>query len=240
MNRKKIHKIIVKLITGLVLIIYFTTSGIIGINTVKAQSNDKYTVEYREKGKKNIDKTIKMTINNTNTSETASKTTQYGEKNMLTGKISGELAPHSWYLNRLNNLATAHNKKLNIFSGYRSFELQQQLFNDSNKSGTMVAPAGRSRHQAGLAVDVDSKWATELDNKELAKYGLHKPMGYENWHIEPIETRGKSTAELIVCYGIPTSVKSDALAPGEESNIIKSLMEMELKMDKDFLLKIIK
>ena len=121
---------------------------------------------------------------------------------MLTGKVSGQYSVHPYFQNRLNNLATAHNKKLNIFSGYRSVELQRELFNNSDRSGRMVAEAGRSRHNAGLAVDCDG-WAKKLTNKELAKYGLYKPMIYEDWHIEPIETKGKSTQQLIVKYGLP-------------------------------------
>jgi len=198
---------------------------------VKAlQPHTKFTVEYKAESKKDINKATTIAIN-TNTL----KTTQYGEKNMLTGKISGELAPHAWYLNRLNNLATAHNKKLNIFSGYRSFELQQQLFNNSDKTGRMVAPAGRSRHQAGLAIDCDTKWVTELTNEELAKYGLHKPMSYENWHIEPIETMGKSTEQLIVCYGIPSGTQENKSIPEDKVNSFKALMELELKIEKEII-----
>jgi hypothetical protein len=40
-----------------------------------------------------------------------------------------------------------------------------------------------------LAVDVNG-WALYLSNNVLEKYGLYKPMSYENWHIEPIETKG--------------------------------------------------
>ena len=104
----------------------------------------------------------------------------------------------------LNNLAQAHNKKLNVVSGYRSYEKQKQMFDNSDRSGKMVARAGCSRHQAGLAVDVGG-WATELTNKQLAPYGLHKPMSWENWHIEPTETKGLSTKQIIAKYGVPTN-----------------------------------
>jgi len=234
MNRKKIYKIIIKLITGLCLVVYFTISGIIGIKTVKASSLEKTTIEYKIENKNDIDKNIIMVANN--------KTNQYGEKNMLTGKVSGELACHNWYLNRLNNLARGYDKKINIFSGYRSYELQQQLFNNSNKSGKMVAPPGRSRHQVGLAVDIDSVWVTKLNNEQLAPYGLYKPMTYENWHIEPVETKGMSTQELIAYYGTPsdtqilvnnTEIEPEAKSnnPNEEINIFKSLIQ--LAVDKE-------
>ena len=122
---------------------------------------------------------------------------------MVTGKVTGTNAPHGWYMERLNNLANAHGKQLHIISGYRSIEEQTVLYNNSDKSGRLVAPPGYSRHNAGLAVDVTSEWAKNLTNPELAKYGLHKPMCYENWHIEPLETQGKSTQQLIQQYGRP-------------------------------------
>jgi len=122
---------------------------------------------------------------------------------MVTGKVTGTNAPHGWYIDRLNNLATAHNKQLHIISGYRSVEEQAVLWNNSDKSGKLVAPPGFSRHNAGLAVDVTSEWAKNLTNPELAPYGLHKPMVYEDWHIEPLETQGKSTQQLIQQYGRP-------------------------------------
>ena len=208
MNRKKIHKIIVKLITGICLIVYFTTSGIIGFNTVKAEAvspNAKYTVEYKVKS----------------------------SSSMLTGKIGGQYTIHPWYQNRLNNLARDYGKKINIYSGYRSVELQRQLFNNSDRSGKMVAPPGKSRHNVGLAVDCDG-WATELNNTQLAKYGLYKPMSWENWHIEPIETKNKSTEQLMAKYGTPNEIIVNK--PSEEvsiRSIVKMLVDKEIdRIDK--------
>ena len=221
MNKKKIHKMIIKLVTGLVLIVYFTTSGIIGFKPVKALPNNKTLVEYKIKNDSVKDnKNIKV-------SNVKSNLTQYGEKNMLTGKIGEDYAVHSWYLNRLNNLATAYHKELNIFSGYRSPELQQQLFNDSDKTGKMVARSGYSRHQAGLAIDCDSKWVKELNNTQLAKFGLYKPMDYEDWHIEPIETKGWTTQQLIVRYGTPPEIKNT----NKEINLCEA--ELQTVIDKE-------
>jgi len=229
MNKKKIYKMLVKLGIILVLItnITLTISMAAVGGTIKHPSIpvkcevaqisnagiDKIisdSVKYGIKNNEAIDRIINRMMKNKpriiNKSDKAEKYNQYGEKNMLTGKVSGQYAPHAWYLNRLNNLARGYNKKINVFSGYRSVELQRQLFNDSDRSGKMVANAGQSRHNAGLAVDVDG-WVTELNNDQLAKYGLYKPMDYENWHIEPIETKGKSTEQLIAKYGTPIDIK---------------------------------
>jgi hypothetical protein len=209
MNRNKIHKIIIKLITGICLVIYFTTSGIIGIQSVKGVSpNNKYAIECKAQSK---------------------------DISMLTGKVSGNYATHDWFTIRLNKLAKGYGKKLNIYSGYRSVELQRQLFNQSDKSGKMVAEAGKSRHNVGLAVDVDG-WGTELTNEQLEKYGLYKPMSWENWHIEPIETKGKTTEQLMAKYGKPNDINVKYVTKQQESNkelslgnLIKMLVDKEIE-----------
>jgi len=235
MNRKKIHKILIKL--GIILCIVGqltlqVSMMAIGGTLVESDINHfgeipKCQVEYKVKSNDTVSmkQTVIVSKDNKNikiaTIKKSNTLTQYGEKNMLTGKVGGEYKIHEWYQNRLNNLATCYNKEINIFSGYRSKELQQQLYNQSDKSGRMVAESGKSRHNVGLAVDVTG-WATELTNKELAPYGLYKPMSYENWHIEPIETKGKSTQQLIAKYGIP----NDAIKKTEKGNSLRSLIEM--------------
>ena len=242
MNRKKIHRMLIKIGIGILLIVQLTGqiamatmgTGMINHNInhfgdipksqveclYKTTTNNKTEIEYKVKNSNINVETIKSTK--------ANKLNQYGEKIMLTGKITGEYACHDWFLNRLNNLARDSNKKIEIFSGYRSFELQQQLFNDSDKSGRMVAKAGTSRHNAGLAVDCTG-WVCKLNNKDLAKYGLYKPMDYENWHIEPIETKGKSTQQIIARYGIPTEINK----LNKEINVCES--EIQKIVDKEII-----
>lgn len=112
--------------------------------------------------------------------------------------------------------------KLMITSGYRSEEKQKQLW-DAKKAeltkahpewsasqvdkavGKLVARpvayGGKgSRHNSGLAVDINSKGSAGIEainGKEiggqkvstdsfLAKYGLFRPMKHEPWHIQPL------------------------------------------------------
>ncbi len=63
------------------------------------------------------------------------------------------------------------------------------------KDQRMAAPVGQSNHRWGLAVDADNTWLENMTNAQLAKYGLWKPMSYEPWHVEPVETRGMSWAD---------------------------------------------
>lgn len=53
----------------------------------------------------------------------------------------------------------------------------------------MVAAPGTSPHEDDLAIDGDNR-IEAISNYVLAKFGLCRPMGYEPWHIQPIETKG--------------------------------------------------
>jgi D-alanyl-D-alanine carboxypeptidase len=92
---------------------------------------------------------------------------------------------------RLNALVKASNGRLSITSGYRSADYQAKLYADAVKkygseaaARKWVAPPGKSNHGRGTAADIggDLAWA----HANAAKYGLHFPMSWENWHIEPI------------------------------------------------------
>lgn len=108
-----------------------------------------------------------------------------------------------------------------VFSGYRSIERQQELWDASDKSGKMVARPGHSQHNHGQAVDLE--WNGERLDKappevqawvadNLEKFGLTRPMDYEAWHIEPIGARGGKAAEPTT----PRPVIEDGLVPPEE------------------------
>ncbi len=97
---------------------------------------------------------------------------------------------------------------LQITSAYRSPELQGQLYDAAiQKYGSpeaarkWVAPAGKSKHNSGLAVDFavnggllrdanspEAKWIAE----NAANYGLSVPMSWEPWQVEPMGSRGGS------------------------------------------------
>jgi hypothetical protein len=110
---------------------------------------------------------------------------------------------------------------LSVFSGYRSIERQQELWDASDKSGKMVARPGHSKHNHGQAVDLEwhgerlDRAPAEVQNwvaANLEKFGLTRPMDYEPWHVEPIGARGGKSAEP----AIPRPVIEDGLVPPEE------------------------
>lgn len=146
------------------------------------------------------------------------------------GSVSGKTNVHTWFLERLNKLATSYGKNLNVTSGYRSTEYQSKLFADALKkygsesaARKWVAKPGGSRHETGLAADIDgtsgsgsnSWFRSQANNDILSKFGLWKPLSNENWHVEAIETgypslkirngAGYSVKDLQNKYGVPGS-----------------------------------
>ena len=78
-------------------------------------------------------------------------------------------------------------QKIQINSGYRSPEEQAALF--AKYGAPRAAPPGRSRHESGLAVDINSTDANKaIELGLMAKYGFVRPVRGETWHVEPIET----------------------------------------------------
>jgi hypothetical protein len=80
-------------------------------------------------------------------------------------------------------------KELKIGDAWRSYETQAEAYR--NKPN-LAAPPGTSRHETGMAMDLDTDQANELANMGLLeKYGFHRPMlgqgksgKNEPWHIE--------------------------------------------------------
>lgn len=102
---------------------------------------------------------------------------------------------------KIEQLIAASNRAgypLRIGSGFRSDELQSQLYAQAQKdhpgnAGMWVAPPGHSNHNRGEAVDLggDTTWA----HQHAAEFGLTFPMGWEPWHIEPQGLRAQATPQ---------------------------------------------
>lgn len=83
-----------------------------------------------------------------------------------------------------NDYYSATGRKLTINSANRSMAEQARLYREKPKG--MAAPPGSSLHNYGLAVDVPSAQANELDKLGLLKkYGFSRPVSNEKWHIQP-------------------------------------------------------
>lgn len=113
----------------------------------------------------------------------------------VTGKKEGL---NQGFLNRLAAFGQAHGKVVVINSGYRSIAKQAELYNGyiNHLPGyNLAAKPGNSRHNYGYAADL-SGWPQQLPNSAYTPYGLYKAVPSENWHIEPVETKGKTAQQL--------------------------------------------
>lgn len=109
--------------------------------------------------------------------------------------------------------------ELRILSAYRSPEIQAQLYQNAlerygseAEARRWVAPPGNSRHNHGMAVDLSylGDAAREYAHANAARYGLHFPLGNENWHIEPMGADGGRIA--IDGTFVPPAASQNALA----------------------------
>ena len=76
-------------------------------------------------------------------------------------------------------------------SGYRSHERQAALWAEAllkhgspEAADDWVAPPGRSKHEAGLAVDLGGDVEKAARVAESLGLPLHRPLGNEPWHFE--------------------------------------------------------
>lgn len=75
-------------------------------------------------------------------------------------------------------------KSLGMNQGFRSYDEQMALH---KKNPSLAAKPGRSLHEKGLAVDINSVDIVVLEKMGLLKkYGFSASVGGETWHIEPI------------------------------------------------------
>lgn len=75
-------------------------------------------------------------------------------------------------------------KQVQLNEGFRSFAHQQRLH---RQNPNRAAPPGRSLHEYGLALDVNTVDMKELEKLGLLrKYGFTASVGGETWHLEPI------------------------------------------------------
>jgi hypothetical protein len=102
------------------------------------------------------------------------------------------------FANQLDQFIAA-SPGVSIYSAYRSPQKQAGLWDAALKkygsadvARRWVAPPGHSYHGRGQAADLrfSTPEALSWAHDNAAKYGLKFPLSNENWHIEPMGTRG--------------------------------------------------
>lgn len=124
---------------------------------------------------------------------------------------------------------------LQVYSGYRSPELQGQLFQNAletygseQEARKWVAPPGRSRHNTGEAADLKYN-GVRIDRlpenhpvriwlqENTSKFGLDRPMSWEPWQVELAGARSGSVTDVPVAQNALYEPASQPKAPVENS-----------------------
>lgn len=94
----------------------------------------------------------------------------------------------------IGELYTTKNPKSKavVTSAFRSPQKQQALWQEAlkkygseEKARKWVAPPGKSKHEKGLALDVDRNTVKLLETTGiLGKHNFTRPLSNEPWHIE--------------------------------------------------------
>lgn len=123
------------------------------------------------------------------------------------------------FLGRLAQVAASNNVVFSITSGFRSWAEQNNIYKQylnylKTGKGTikMAAKPGTSRHEFHLAADISTQPIRRMSNSQLLKYGLHKPIKSEPWHIEPIETKSQSNLNKLKPQEVDDMTKDEVLA----------------------------
>ena len=112
-------------------------------------------------------------------------------------------------------------KKIQINSAFRDPKEQAALF--AKYGSPRAARPGKSKHEVGLAVDMNSADANKATSMGLFdKYGFQRPISSEPWHVEAKEARNSvadnptnpGQAVLVSNAGKPT-IPSDGVAVNE-------------------------
>lgn len=130
---------------------------------------------------------------------------QTKNKTGLTTAVSGLNSDFACRMSKLFKAADAAGINIAIGSGFRDIPHQTRLYNAyiaCGKCGAPVAKPGSSKHNFGLAIDLN--FANKKSPRDLAqcaampeckwthenntKFGTRFPMSYEPWHIEPSGT----------------------------------------------------
>lgn len=141
----------------------------------------------------------------------------------MTGLID-DLDPHLRI--PLAQLIAAAPGTITVFSGRRSYAKQAELFaaalrkyGSYNAARRWVAPPGTSMHNKGLAADLtfQNPGTLQWAHANASRFGLHFPMSWEDWHIEPINPYGP----------LPVDTETDDMTPQQAAQLDR----IEQKLD---------
>ena len=109
---------------------------------------------------------------------------------LLVGDLTGV---HPELIRRLDALAVATGREIEVISGWRTRHEQEGLYQSFlSGAGNLAAVPGTSNHETGRAADVyvDGVALASVDGvtEQAAALGLHFPVPGEAWHVELLGT----------------------------------------------------
>jgi hypothetical protein len=113
------------------------------------------------------------------------------------------------FAGRLAYLGFCTNTIIDVTDGWRSYGDQEKMY--KRKLQGEIANAekpGRSWHEFSIAIDSSTYPLRGMTNKELANYGLCKPIRSEGWHVQPIETLGQTDRMKFAPVDLAPKLKS--------------------------------
>lgn len=139
------------------------------------------------KDRQSVKKTYKKTVKQARQKNTAKKQETVAKKAVESlGPMGAGLdGSFSVRLGRLFDAVKAQGGTLSMSDGFRTRAQQAAAY--ANKPG-LAAPPGGSWHERGLAADIGGD--LQLAHQLAPRFGLRFPMGYEPWHIQPVEVKG--------------------------------------------------
>ncbi|MCW2920511.1 MAG: penicillin-resistant DD-carboxypeptidase [Thermoleophilia bacterium] len=108
------------------------------------------------------------------------------------GLLKGDLTGiHPELIRRLDALAVASGREIEVISGWRTRHEQEDLYDSFlSGAGNLAAVPGTSNHETGRAADVyvDGVALASVDgmSAKAAALGLHFPVQGEAWHVEMV------------------------------------------------------
>lgn len=136
----------------------------------------------------------------------------------------------------------ATGRGVQVNSAFRSVAKQKAMYDEFIARGRrppVVAPPGNSRHNSGVAIDINSADANSLNSMGLLKkYRFHRPVKGEAWHLENLAFSKANDTQRVIDKDTKNSASKEAgaakstvtakrAAPAPESAIIRTVIPPE-------------
>ena len=183
--------------------------------------NNKIPDSHSSSGDVNNTGTESVNVNVENLKNIPSNLISIGKSSIVLGRNVNIKNMNPTFMNYFYGLVgdyySRFKQKVPINSAFRSYQEQAILYK-TKKPGQAARP-GTSAHESGKAIDISSAVATKMDvSGLLKKYGFHRPVRGEAWHLEN--------------YNVPRNAKAAKLANSQQNINTQSKISTSVKPSK--------